>query len=437
MADSQTPVSPAVSPVGTTSLPRRTIVAVAIGNFVEWFDYSLYAIFAGIIAAVFFPSDNELTSLLTTFAVFGVAIVARPAGALLFGHLGDRVGRSRTLSTVILLMSVSTAVTGLLPSHAAAGVFAPVSLVVLRVIQGFAAGGEYGGAASYVLEAAPPKRRGLYASIAIWTQLLAVAVGLLTGTLLSQSLTADQLSSWGWRLPFLLALPLGAVGLYMRRKLEDPALFTAASESGGVHSAPLVVLLRNHGRDLLKVVGLVVYGTSGAYLLLYLPAYSQTILDVAPGTSFGAALAAILAATVSVPVCAAVSDRVGRRPCLLVTSLTAAVLMYPAFVLLQGGTTSYLAAHLVIGLAVGSFAGPMSAAIAEAFPTALRYSGLSVGYGVATSVFGGMTPLALTALLGATDNQLAPAWFFITTALISFGAAWAITETAGKPLRES
>ncbi|MFB7090318.1 MFS transporter [Streptomyces sp. NPDC056296] len=433
MADSQS----SVSPVSKASLPRRTIVAVAIGNFVEWFDFALYAIFASIIATVFFPSDNELTSLLTTFAVFGVAIVARPAGALLFGHLGDRMGRSRTLSTVILLMSVSTALIGLLPSHATAGAIAPVCLVMLRVFQGFAAGGEYGGAASYVLETAPPERRGLYASIAIWTQLFAVAVGLLTGTLLSRSLTADQLASWGWRLPFLLALPLGAVGLYMRRKLEDPAVFIAASTSGEVHSAPLAALLRGHGRDLLKVVGLVVYGTSGAYLLLYLPTYSQTILEVSPGTSFGAALAALLAATASVPVSAAVSDRIGRRPCLLAMSMIATVLMYPAFLLLHGDSAAYLAAHLVIGFVVGAYAGPMSAAIAEAFPTALRYSGLSVGYGVATSVFGGMTPLALTALLGATGNQLAPAWFFIATALISFGAAWVTAETAGKPLRAS
>lgn len=424
---------------GTTTLDeqrvrRRAVVAAAAGNFVEWFDFAIYAVFATVIARLFFPSADPLAALLATFAVFGVSYVFRPIGAVVFGHVGDRRGRRDTLARVIVIMSLATFAIGLTPPYATVGVAAPLILVAARAVQGFSAGGEWGGAATFLAEYAPPGRRGLYCGFALFTTMLGILAGVLLGALLTVGLPAESLGSWGWRIPFLLALPLGLVGLYLRLRLDDTPRFRAIQERDALQRAPLGETLRSHRAELAAVVGATVLAASGAYLLLFLSSYSVQILKLgflaaltANALAFAASAAAILAT-------AALSDRVGRKPVLTWSAVAVLVITVPAFLLLQEGYASVLVAHLVLGAAIGAFTGPLSAAITELFPTRVRYSGLSLGFSLATSVFGGTTPLALTWLLQRTGDPLSPAYFFVAIAALSLVTVLLMRETAEDPL---
>jgi MHS family proline/betaine transporter-like MFS transporter len=209
---------------------KRAVIAAVIGNFIEWYDFTLYGYLAVVFAQLYFPAENRLVSLLATFAVFGVAFVMRPIGALVFGSIGDRIGRRNTLAAIILITSGATFFIGLVPSYESIGILAPLLLVLARVVQGFAVGGEYGGATSFIVEYAPEDKRGLYGSWQFVTQGASLMVGLLIVTALTTALSEEALFSWAWRVPFLVALPLGLIGLYMRLKLEDTPAFEAVRE---------------------------------------------------------------------------------------------------------------------------------------------------------------------------------------------------------------
>jgi len=401
---------------------RRAIVAACAGTFVEFFDFTTYGVFAAVIAAQFFPNQSGLTALLATFAVFGVSYLLRPLGAIVFGHYGDKLGRRNVLAISIITMSGSTFLIGAVPVYAQIGLAAPIILVILRSLQGFSAGGEWGGATTFLAEYAPQGRRGFLCGLNIFATVLGVLFGVVLGGTLSLVMSPDALHAWGWRIPFLLALPLGLVGLYFRRKLDETPEFKRARATDSVDKTPLRTAVRQYRRQLLVVVGLTALGTSGMYLLLFMPTYMSKVLHytfseslIAVGAAFGACACTILVAS-------AASDRMGRRMVMLVGSVLSVVTVVPAFWLVQQSFTSALSGSIALGAAIGVFCGPFPAAIAELFPTAIRFSGLSLGYGVATSVFGGMTPLAVTFLLERTHNAMAPAYFFVVAAIITLTA---------------
>ncbi|HEX5914011.1 MAG TPA: MFS transporter, partial [Rubrobacter sp.] len=267
---------------------KRAVVAAVIGNFIEWYDFTLYGYLAVVIAPLFFPAENRLVSLMATFAVFGVAFVMRPIGALVFGNIGDRIGRRNTLAAIILITSGATFFIGLVPSYESIGILAPLLLVLARVVQGFAVGGEYGGATSFIVEYAPEDKRGLYGSWQFVTQGASLMVGLLIVTFLTTVLSEEALFSWAWRLPFLLALPLGLIGLYMRLKLEDTPAFAAVREHHEVEGTPLRESLRHHGKDVLKVIGLTWLLTGLTYLLVFMPTYLSEELGVPLSSAYTA-----------------------------------------------------------------------------------------------------------------------------------------------------
>ena len=219
---------------------KRAVVAAVIGNFIEWYDFTIYGYLAVVIAPLFFPSEDRLVSLMATFAVFGVAFVMRPIGALFFGNIGDRIGRRNTLAAIILITSGATFFIGLIPSYETIGILAPLLLVLARVVQGFAVGGEYGGATAFMVEYAPEDKRGLYGSWQFVTQGASLMIGLLIVTALTTGLSEEALFSWAWRVPFLVALPLGLIGLYMRLKLEDTPAFQTVQERQEVERTPLM-----------------------------------------------------------------------------------------------------------------------------------------------------------------------------------------------------
>jgi MFS transporter, MHS family, proline/betaine transporter len=427
---------PLASPVAPATL-RRAVVAAALGNCVEWFDFAIYGYLATTLAVVFFPSQDPTTALLATFAVFATAFFMRPLGGLFFGPLGDRIGRQRTLAAVILLMSASTFMIGLLPDYHAIGILAPLLLVVARCAQGFSLGGEFGGAASFVAEYAPDARRGFFTSWIQVSALLGFVLGSALVTVLTYSLNQEAMLVWGWRVPFLLAGPLGVVGLYLRFRLDDTPVFAALRRAGGVAASPLREVVTKSPRALLLVGGLAIMPTVSFYILLtYLPVYFSRELAFSANAALLSTTASLLVVITLVPLFGALSDRIGRRPLLAGSCVGLVMLTYPAFLLMtRGDLLEAMLAQIVLGMVLAVFLGTVLAAQTELFSARVRYSGFAIGQNLAVALFGGAAPFWATYLIVATGNQLAPGFYLIAAALVTLLAVMLIGETAKLPLR--
>ncbi|PBC51569.1 MFS transporter [Rhodococcus sp. ACPA1] len=403
----------------------RTVAAIAMGNFIEWFEFGLYGYFAVSISTTFFPDKSAGTALISTFMLFGIAFVSRPIGAILFGRYGDRVGRRGALSISIVGMSIATFLIGVIPGNHAIGLLAPALLLLMRLAQGFFAGAEMGGAVTALAEYAPPGQRGRYSGWNGFTQLLAQICAALIGTTLSALLTPESLNSWGWRIPFLIALPLGLVGLYMRTKLAESPEFTHAAHTDATTKSPLRDLLRLHWRPLLKVCGLTVGLTTTTYMLVgFFPSYLVKTVGLTSQQMFTAMLIGLSIAAVFVPIWARLSDTYGRKPFLVGGALSVTLLTFPVFLLASsGGYGPALAACVIAALLLSPLLAVQGVTSAELFPTAVRYTGVSMGISVIISLMGGSTPLILQALVQTTGNTVIPAAYITTAAAISLVAA--------------
>jgi MFS transporter, MHS family, proline/betaine transporter len=422
-----------------TSDVRKAVTGASIGNAVEWFDFAIYGFLATYIAANFFPSGNETAALLNTFAIFAAAFFMRPLGGFVFGPLGDRVGRQRVLALVILLMAASTLAIGLLPTYTAIGVAAPLLLLFLRCLQGFSAGGEYGGGAVYLAEFASDKRRGLTVTFMVWSGVLGFLIGSVTVTLLAALLPADAMESYGWRIPFLLAGPLGLVGLYIRLRLDDTPQFAELSNTQQVAPSPLREAVRTAWRPILQVIGLMIIFNIGYYVVFtFLPTYFIKTLHFSKTTAFVSITLASLVALILILPLAALSDRVGRRPMLIAGSVAFTTLGYPLFLLLDSGSlVAAIAAHCALAVIEAVYISSAVAAGVELFATRVRYSGFSIGYNVCVAAFGGTTPYVVTWLTAQTANNVAPAYYVVAAAVVSLLTILTVRETAGRPLPQT
>lgn len=411
---------------------RKVIAASAIGNFVEWFDFAVYGFLAVTIAALFFPQGNPTLALLQTFAVFAVSFALRPLGGIFFGSLGDRIGRKRVLSITVLMMAGATTLIGLLPTYASIGLFAPLLLALARCLQGFSAGGEYAGACAFVMEHAPTERKARYGSFVPVSTFLAFAsaAGLVFG--LDQFISNEQMQAWGWRLPFLIAAPLGLVGLYMRLRLDESPAFQALAAE---HS-PLRETLRSHGATIV-CLGAFISATALSFYMFttYLSTYMQVVGGASRPTALLANLMALVFAGLLCPFVGRYSDRVGRRRTILSACLALIVAVYPAFSLATSGQLlpSALGAML---LAVGAvICGVVTAVLlSEQFPTRVRYTASAFTYNIAYTLFGGTAPLVATWLIEQTGDRMAPAYYLIVIALIAMAGGMALPESSKRPL---
>lgn len=428
-----------VAPTTVKRSPRRTakiMMSAGIGHFIEWFDFGLYGTLAAIIASNFFVSADPATALLKSFAVFGSGFLMRPLGGLFFGSMGDRLGRRKVLVTVIVITSLSTFVMGILPTWHQAGIIAPILLVITRLVQGFAAGGESSGVITYLAESAAPNRR---ATLTCWSEnfsFMAFVCGSGLVLLLTHTLGDAAMNDWGWRIPFLLAAPLGLGGLYMRRNMEDSAAFHQLQASGKIEKSPLRKTLSSSGRALLFCVGFVVVKAVSSWVLQsFMPGYLSTHLHYSRTDSYLITTLGLLSVAVCMPLTGYLSDRWGRRPLMLMGCGGFILLTYPAMLLMtQGSVMTSIAAMSLLGVFVAMFNGGCGAAMVELFPTAIRYGGIAVAYNLTVAVFGGVTPLASASLIAWTGDPLSPAWYVMITALVSFIAVWFAKETAGKIL---
>lgn len=418
---------------------RKAITGASIGNAVEWFDFAIYGFLATFIAANFFPAGNETAALLNTFAIFAAAFFMRPLGGFIFGPLGDKLGRQRVLALVILLMSGATVLIGVLPTYASIGVAAPLLLLLLRCLQGFSAGGEYGGGAVYLAEFASERRRGLTITFMVWSGVLGFLLGSITVTLLQALLPTAAMESYGWRIPFLIAGPLGLVGLYIRLRLDDTPHFAELSKTDRVADSPLREAFTTSWRPILQVIGLFIVFNVGYYVVFtFLPTYFIKTLEFSKTDAFLSITLASLVALILILPLAALSDRIGRRPMLIAGSVAFAVFGYPMFLLLNSGSlVGAIAAHCGLAVIESIYASTAVSAGVELFATTVRYSGFSIGYNICVAGFGGTTPYVVTWLTAETGNNLAPAWYLIVAAVVSLATVVTLRESAGRPLTQT
>lgn len=398
---------------------RRDIAAALIGNTFEWFDFVIYGYFAAILAEVFFPPEDGVAGLLMVMATFGLGFVVRPVGALVFGLYADRHGRKRSLVLTIWLMVLGTAMIGLAPSYAAAGSTGAAMIVVGRLLQGFGASGEYGSAIAFLVEKAPPARRNFYASLQMASAMLALLVASAVGTALVKFLSADELRAWGWRVPFLFGLLIAPIGYYIRSRVTESAAFEATRHLGTF--APLRELFGKHARTLVAALCITAMGTISFYVaIVYMPTFAVRELQLLPDAPF---LSTALAAMVLIVVCPLSGYLVDRKfellHLMLIAAIALAVLSYPLFdwMIAEPSLTRLLVTLGVIAVPLGVVSGLLAPATSQAFPVAIRSTGLSITYNLPT-MLSGFSPLAATWLIESTRSKAAPALFLVAAAIV-------------------
>ncbi|GAA2032656.1 MFS transporter [Yaniella flava] len=417
---------------------RKVITASFIGNFVEWFDYGAYSYLAVVIATVFFPSDDITEGLVWTFALFAVSFLARPIGGFVWGHIGDRIGRRNALAWSILIMTAATVCIGLLPGALQIGLWAPALLLFFRVMQGFSASGEYAGASAYLVEYAPEGRRGIYAAVVPGSTAAGLIFGSLMATVLTATLSDAQMESWGWRLPFLLAAPLGLIGVYIRRKLEDSPVFKEMSQEDEVIKAPIFALFRDHWRTLVRATAAVLLNAVGFYVILtYMPTYLSQTAGMDPTMANITTTISLVTYIGFIFLTGHLSDRFGRKKILISASVLFTLFTVPAFMLLgMDNVLVVLLVQVLLGAMLTLNDGSLASFLAESFPTRVRYSGFAVSFNLGNAIFGGTAPAIATLLIATTSNAIAPGWYLMAAAIIALIAVALSPETSHKPLKD-
>ena len=424
---------PAAPDAGTV---HRAVAASAIGNATEWFDYGVYAVSVGYITHNFFPGEYGTVLALATFAF---SFLVRPLGGLFWGPLGDRLGRKAILALTIILMAGATFCIGLLPSVETIGVLAPILLIVLRAVQGFSTGGEYGGAATFMAEYAPDRKRGFLGSFLEFGTMGGFALGSLIVLLGETFLGHDGMLEWGWRIPFLIAGPMGLIGMYLRSKLGETPVFEEAEELDATQDSALgglKDLLTGYWRPILTMAGLVIAVNVVNYTLLsYMPTYLegtggmeyQTVLTISFVTQFGMMLL--------IPFAGSLSDRLGRKPVWRISLVGLIVMSVPMYMLMSQGVWGTLIGISVLGLLYVLQLATISATFPAMFPTKVRFAGFAITYNVSTSLFGGTAPSVNEALIEATGSPLVPAFYMVAACIVGLIAVHFMKETVGASLR--
>jgi MHS family proline/betaine transporter-like MFS transporter len=417
-----------------TGSRKRAVAAATIGSALEWYDFIVYSFFAAMIGKLFFPAALPNTQLLIGLATFGVGFFMRPLGAIVLGIYGDRKGRRAALSVTIALMVVGIAILTFVPTYASIGILAPVLVVVARLFQGFSAGGEFGGTTSYLSEYSLKHRRGLYVSWQMSSQFMASLLGGVVASLLTANLSSDALASYGWRIPFAIGLLIGPVGFYIRRRLEDTPAFTAQAE---VAASPLGEAMTGHFKTIACGFGMVVLGTVCVYVLvLFLPGYASRQFHLPQSAAFAITAYMSLVAAVWCVIAGSLSDRIGRKPLLLASSIGLVILTYPLFAFLAASPslTRLVIIETVFALLVSTFASVSPTMLAELFPTRVRNTALALSYNIAVAIFGGFGQFIVAWLIIKTGDVLAPAYYVLAASVVGLIAVLPLADRTGSTL---
>ncbi|GFG52090.1 MFS transporter [Mycolicibacterium agri] len=419
------------------SVLKKAVAASAIGNATEWFDYGIYAYGVTYISAAIFPGDTESATLLALMT-FAVSFLVRPLGGLVWGPLGDRIGRRSVLAITIVMMSGATLCVGLVPSYAAIGFWAPVLMVLLRMIQGFSTGGEYGGAATFMAEYAPCRRRGFFGSFLEFGTLAGFSFGALLMLGFQVILTEEQMGTWGWRMPFLVAAPLGLVGVYLRSRLEDTPIFRELEQAGEKEeraSTAFKDLITGYWGPILRLGGVVVALNVVNYTLLsYMPTYLEQSIGLSANMSLLLPIIGMLSMMIFLPIAGSMSDRIGRKPLWWFSLIGLFIFGLPMFMLMGTSTVGAAIGLAILGLLYVPQLATISATFPAMFPTQVRFAGFAIAYNVSTSLFGGTAPAANEWLINATGSNLVPAYYMMAACVIGAIAMIKVPETARCPM---
>ncbi|MGK3647136.1 MFS transporter [Pseudarthrobacter enclensis] len=420
---------------------RKVVMAGCVGVFVELYDNGIFGFMATTLALVFMQAQKPSDALLLVFAGYAVSFLVRPLGAIVCGYLGDKIGRQKMLVFSIMLISVATAGIGLLPTYAAIGVAAPVLLIALRLAQGFSVGGETSGALTFLAEYAPEGKRGQITSYAQLASFLALFTGTAVAFLMYQVLPASEVTSWGWRIPFLLAIPMGFIGWYIRKAIKDTPNFEKLKEEGGLSRNPLKEAFQSaeHRRAMLLALFIPLMNGAGYYVLFsYMPAFMTSSLKFPVAQGLLVTGASLVAICIAIPFAGRLSDRLGRKKVLIGASIGMAIAGIPCYALIATGSLPLaILGATIMAIIFAGHTGVMHVMIIELFPTRVRYSAYGLGYNISTAVFGGTAPLVLTWLINTTGNVYMPAFYAVITAIGTLIAVSTVTDRAHEPLRDA
>lgn len=430
-----------MSQIAQERMPKgiiKAIIAGSIGNVVEWIDWSIYGVAAPIIAHQFFPSDNPTISLLQAFGVFAIGFLIRPFGAMVLGPYGDKCGRNKCLALSIILMALGTGVLGILPTYQTIGVLAPILLLVCRLIQGFATGGEWGSATSFIYELAPPHRRAFVSSFRPTGTGLGFFLGSFAVTMTTMLFSTETINAWAWRVPFFFGFLVGLVGLYIRMHVDESPEFLKAKANNETSETPLSDSVKNDKKGLVVVFALSLVWNVVYYILFtYMPTYLKTVIGIPYDVAMKMASAATLFYTILLPILGWFADKANKKMMLSVSCLGYIFLTYPAFLLMRSAhqPTIWITLILLAGF-MSFYSAALPVVLAEQFPTRTRNTAISISYTLNATLFGGTAPLLSTWLASVTGNPIAPGFYMILCTILSYLAVyWGVTNEKRQPLK--
>jgi MHS family proline/betaine transporter-like MFS transporter len=416
---------------------NKVIASCMIGNALEWYEFTLYGYFATVIGKLFFPNSDPIASLIAAFAVFAAGFLMRPVGAIIFGHIGDKLGRKKALVISIYLMAIPTAIIGIMPTYEQIGWLASFILMVIRLLQGISMGGEFTGSMIFIIEHSPNKGRGYAGSFASLSLAIGIILGSATATTISYIFTQEQLYSWAWRIPFLLSIFGAIIGGIMRKTLEDPAVYKREKSKHHLYKLPVKELFTKHYKPLSHAICIELILAIGFYIVnIFSISYMKEFTNISDQDAIMIAMFCTIVYGVTIPFAGSLSDRIGRKNVMFPATVAFLITAYPLLSMMHNDIQGAMVGQMIGAVLLGVLFGPLPAMLVEMFPIKIRYSGLSMAHSLSMSIFGGTAPLLMTISLNNSDDVMIPAYYLMLAAIISAIALYYMRDKSKLTLSE-